>query len=210
MKAILCFGDSNTWGYTPGTAKRYPRERRWPGVLQAALGSAFHVIEEGLNSRTTVLDDPTRAPGRNGLPYLRPCLDSHAPLDLVVLLLGSNDLKHRFGLSAFDVALNVSALIGIIQQSGSGPGGAAPPILLVSPAHIGPLSGFADLFAGAVEKSRDLARHYRAVADQAGCRFFDAAEVVTASAVDGLHWEAAGHAALGQRLAQVIRQIFPS
>ncbi len=205
MKSLLCFGDSNTWGYVPGTGRRYARHERWPGVLQAALGADFYVIEEGLNSRTTVMDDPTRVPGRNGLAYLGPCLHSHAPLDLVLLMLGTNDLKHRFGLSAFDIALNITALLAIIQQSGSGAAGQAPPVLLLSPAHVGPLSGLADMFAGAEEKSRQLARHYRAVAEQAGCRFLDAAEVVTASPIDGVHWDAAQHAAFGTRLAAVVR-----
>ena len=86
MKTILCYGDSNTWGYIPGTGNRYPRQVRWTGVLQNLLGEKFHVIEEGLNGRTTVMDDPTRI-AKNGLPYLRPCLDSHAPIDLVVLML---------------------------------------------------------------------------------------------------------------------------
>jgi lysophospholipase L1-like esterase len=204
MKTILCFGDSNTWGYVPGTGQRYLRHERWPGVLQAALGPDFHVIEEGLNSRTTVMDDPTRVPGRNGLTYLGPCLHSHAPLDLVVLMLGSNDLKHRFGLSAFDIALNVTALLAAVQQSGSGVAGKAPPVLLLSPAHVGPLSALAEMFVGAEEKSRQLARHYRAAAEQAGCCFLDAAEVVTASPIDGVHWDAAQHAALGARVAQTI------
>jgi lysophospholipase L1-like esterase len=209
MRAILCYGDSNTWGYVPGAATRYPRGQRWPGALQAALGPDFLVIEEGLNSRTSVLDDPTRVPGRNGLTYLGPCLDSHAPLDLVILMLGTNDLKHRFGLSAYDIAVNVTALLSAIGQSSAGEGGKAPPVLLVSPAHIGPLTALAEMFAGAEEKSRQLAHHYRAAAAQAGCHFLDAAEVVTASAVDGVHWEADQHAALARRLALAVAQLFP-
>jgi lysophospholipase L1-like esterase len=209
MRTILCFGDSNTWGYVPGTGQRYERHERWPGVLQATLGPEFHVIEEGLNSRTTVFDDPTRMPGRNGLAYLGPCLDSHAPLDLVVLMLGTNDLKHRFGLSAFDIGLNIGALLAAIQESGSGVGGNAPPVLLLSPPHVGPLSVLAEMFEGAVEKSWQLARHYRAVAEQARCCFLDAAEVVKASPIDGVHWDAAGHGALGGRIAQAVREILP-
>jgi len=207
MQTILCYGDSNTWGYTPGTGQRYPRSQRWPGVLQAVLGPGFFVIEEGLNSRTTVLDDPTRAPGKNGLPYLRPCLDSHAPLDLVLLMLGSNDLKHRFGLSAFDISLNAAALVGVIQESDAGRDSKAPPVLLLSPPHVGPFTALADLFAGAEEKSRQLSKHYQAVAQQTNCSFFDVAEVVVASPVDGVHWETEQHAALGNRLADVVRQL---
>jgi lysophospholipase L1-like esterase len=210
MKTVLCYGDSNTWGYVPGTGQRYSCAERWPGVLQTALGPDYHVIEEGLNSRTTVLDDPTRGPGRNGLTYLGPCLHSHAPLDLVVLLLGTNDLKHRFGLSAYDIAVNVTALLGVIAQSGSGPDGKAPPVLLLSPPHVGPLTALADIFDGAPEKSRHLARHYRTVAEQTDCHFLDAAEVVTASPVDGVHWDVRAHAALGNCLVTVVAELLSS
>lgn len=204
MKTVLCYGDSNTWGYEPGTARRLPRDVRWPGVARAALGPGFELIEEGLNARTTVLDDPTR-PGRNGLTYLRPCLESHAPLDLVVVMLGTNDLKHRFGLGAYDIAANAAMLVTTVQQAPCGVGGAAPPVLLVSPPAVGELSNLADLFEGAGPKSRELARHYRVFAGQAGCRFLDAAAVAEADPADGVHLSAAAHAALGRSIADVIR-----
>lgn len=206
MKTVLCYGDSNTWGYEPGTARRLPRGVRWPGVAAADLGSGFHLIEEGLNARTTVLDDPTR-PGRNGLTYLRPCLESHAPLDLVVLMLGTNDLKHRFGLGAYDIAANAAMLVTTVQQTPCGVGGVAPPVLLVSPVAIGELSNLADLFAGAGPKSRELARHYKTFADQAGCRFLDAATVVEADPADGVHLSTAAHAVLGKAIAAAVRDI---
>ncbi len=199
MKSILCYGDSNTWGYIPGAAQRYPRDVRWPGVLQAKLGADFHVIEEGLNARTTVMDDPIRGGAiKNGLSYLRPCLESHAPLDLVILALGVNDLKHRFGFSAYDIAANIATLIGVIQPI---------PVLLVSPPHVGPLSALAELFAGAPEKSRQLAPHYQAIAKQLGCHFFDAATLVQTSPIDGVHWAADQHVLLGSRLAEMVRGI---
>lgn len=207
MKTILCYGDSNTWGYIPGTAARYARGERWPGVMATALGRDYHVIEEGLNSRTTVLEDPTRGPGRNGLPYLGPCLDTHAPLDLVLLMLGTNDLKHRFGLSAADIAVNISALVTLIQRSQAGIDNVPPQLLLISPAHIGQLAQLGDIFAGAPEKSRQLARHYQAVAEQLGCHFFDAAQAATPSPIDGVHWSAAEHDRLGRKLAEVVPQL---
>ncbi|MBS0208297.1 MAG: SGNH/GDSL hydrolase family protein [Planctomycetes bacterium] len=205
MKTILCFGDSNTWGYIPGTAARYERHNRWPGVMQAALGAGFLVIEEGLNSRTTVLDDPTRGPGRNGLTYLGPCLDTHAPIDLVLLMLGTNDLKHRFGLSAGDIAVNITALLSTIQKSGTGPASASPKVLLMSPPHIGPLTGLADIFEGAEGKSQQLARHYQQAAAQFNVEFFDVATQVTASPLDGVHWAADQHTRLGARMADLAR-----
>jgi lysophospholipase L1-like esterase len=206
MTAILCYGDSNTWGYIPGTAQRYPRHKRWPGLLQADLGPAAHVIEEGLNARTTVFDDPTKV-GKSGLAYLRPCLDSHAPLDLVVLMLGTNDLKHRFGMSPADIGANVATLLGVIATSGAGLGGSAPPVLLIAPVQVGTLSNLADLFAGAVEKSKQLGRIYREVARQGGSHFLDAAEVAEVSPVDGVHLDEQGHAKLGRAVAGAVRAI---
>ena len=97
MRRILCFGDSNTWGYDPATGERFDEQTRWTGVLQAALGGDYTVIEEGLNGRTTVWDDPIEG-HKNGHEYLVPCLETHRPLDLVVLMLGTNDLKRRFSL----------------------------------------------------------------------------------------------------------------
>ncbi len=96
IKTILCYGDSNTWGYIPATAGRYPPDVRWPGVMRKLLGEKYNVIEEGLNGRTTVWEDPYK-PGRNGLELLIPILDSHNPIDLVVVMLGTNDLKHFYG-----------------------------------------------------------------------------------------------------------------
>ncbi len=99
MRTVLCYGDSNTWGFDPARQRRFPRELRWPGRLQAALGADWHVVEEGLNGRTTTLDSPL-APGKNGLSYLAPCRDSHAPLDCVVIYLGTNDLAKRYAMTA--------------------------------------------------------------------------------------------------------------
>src|SRR3954462_1773041 len=99
MKTIVCFGDSNTWGYDPASNGRFGPTNRWTGVLQTALGSDYRVIEEGLNGRTTTVDDPIHD-HRNGRHYLPPCLESHAPFDLVTIMLGTNDLKARFNSSA--------------------------------------------------------------------------------------------------------------
>lgn len=94
-KRVLCFGDSNTWGYIPASGKRHPVGIRWTTLLQEKLGSDFEVIEEGLNSRTTDMNDPKHV-GKNGLAYLRPCLETHDPIDLIILMLGTNDMKERF------------------------------------------------------------------------------------------------------------------
>ena len=127
MKNILCYGDSNTWGCPPledwpiTTITRFGPDVRWGSVMRSILGEGYWAVEEGLNGRTTVWDDPVEGEHRNGKPYLLPCLLSHAPLDLVILMLGTNDLKSRYSLSAWDIASGVATLIDLIQKSGSGP-----------------------------------------------------------------------------------------
>jgi lysophospholipase L1-like esterase len=212
MTTILCYGDSNTWGYTPGTGKRYERHERWTGVLQQSLGSGAIVIEEGLNGRTTVLDDPTK-PFRNGKDYLIPCLDSHAPLDLVILMLGTNDLKNRFGMSAFDIGCNAATLLGMISQSTCGVEGQAPSLLLLlAPPPVGKLTpvgqtNFPELFRGAEEKSIALGELYRRVAQEARAAFLDTSEVIVSSDVDGVHFELDQHRRLGEAVAAIVRRL---
>ncbi|MFZ4768284.1 MAG: GDSL-type esterase/lipase family protein, partial [Roseimicrobium sp.] len=137
MKTILCYGDSNTWGFVPESIteafpRRHPRDVRWTGVLQRELGAEYHVIEEGQNGRTTVHDDPINL-HRNGRTYLPACLESHKPIDLVVLMLGTNDLKAMFGLSAPEIAAGAGQLATVILRSDTGPHATAPKILLVAP-----------------------------------------------------------------------------
>jgi lysophospholipase L1-like esterase len=200
MKTVLCYGDSNTWGYEPGTGKRYPEDVRWPGVLARELGEGFRVIEEALNGRTTVREDPVEE-NKNGKDYLRPCLESHAPLDLVIIALGVNDLKARFFASASDAADGAGVLVNIAQLSGAGPDGGQPPVLLVSPPPVGVLTELALVFAGAEEKSGEFSRQYRRVAEKYGCALLDAGEVVRASDRDGIHLEAGEHRKLGEAVA---------
>jgi len=132
MKSVLCYGDSNTWGADASTGGRFPRDVRWTGVLQRELGAEYAVIEEGLGGRTTVWDDPIEG-HKNGKTYLIPCLPSHRPRDLVVLMLGTNDLKHRFSLTAFDIAAGIGTLIDMILTSRCGPANGAPQVLLLTP-----------------------------------------------------------------------------
>lgn len=206
MYTILCFGDSNTWGYNPSTKERYPAGTRWTGVLQRELGADVRVIEEGQNGRTTVWDDPVEG-HKNGRAYLAPCLESHHPLELVVLMLGTNDSKPRFSVPACDIGYSIHWLLDDIQRSGAGPRGRPPAVILVSPPPVGKLSEFAELFAGSEEKSRKLAPLYRDVAEACGCDFLDAAEVVVTSDVDGVHLEPQAHEALGKAVAARVREI---
>ncbi|MFT4929295.1 MAG: lysophospholipase L1-like esterase [Phenylobacterium sp.] len=211
MKNILCFGDSNTWGYAPGTGYRYPFDQRWTGVLQQALIGDTRIIEEGLNGRTTLHDDEHRD-FKNGLALLPVFLQSHAPLDLVIIMLGTNDLKTFFDLSAEQIAQGAQALCQT-ALSLDYPAGECPQILLVSPAFIEPITASgppqdAPGFSGAIEKSRQFAPHYKAVADALGIHFFDAAPLVQTSPVDGVHWAATQHEMFGLAMAEYLPTIF--
>jgi lysophospholipase L1-like esterase len=206
MKTIVCYGDSNTWGYNPTSGGRYAPDERWPGVMRAALGEGYTVIEEGLNGRTTVWDDPFE-PGCNGKTYFLPCLLTHHPLDLVIILLGTNDLKHRFGLSAHDIARGVGTLVSIAQASDTGPEDGPPPVLMVAPPPVARLTDFALDFEGAEEKSRAFGRAYRLLAEELDCAFLDAGDVVISSDRDGIHLDVDQQATLGRALAEKVVEL---
>jgi len=206
MKTILCYGDSNTWGWDPEHMERYPTDTRWPGVLQHTLGQDYQVIEEGLPGRTTVWTDPIEG-HMSGKDYLTPCLNSHRPIDLVILMLGTNDLKYRFSVSAFDIAESLGALVKIIHQSESGLNEGIPKILLLAPPPLGKLTDFADMFAGGTEKSRQLSQHIQRGADLWGCLFLDTAQVIVSSDVDGVHFDPGEHRKLGVAVAEIVRKM---
>ena len=206
MRTIVCYGDSNTHGFDPETMGRFPRDVRWPGVLAATLGPDAHVVEEGLNGRTTLWDDPY-LDGRNGRTYLLPCLRSHTPIDLVVVMLGTNDLKAHFGRAPYEIAAGAGALVDIILGSGTGPDGGPPRVLLVAPPRLGEVTAVSELwgYEGALQKSAELPRLYRAMAEMKGVAFLDAAGLVGAHPADGVHLSAADHALLGQAVADAVR-----
>jgi len=206
VKAILCYGDSNTWGCIPWPgdepARRFGPDERWPGVLRRELGDGYSVVEEGLNGRTTIWDDPLE-PYRNGREFLMPCLLSHHPLDLVVVLLGTNDLP-RSDVTARDIAAGAGLLVDDIVGSDCGHDGGSPLVLLICPPPVGRLP---DEFREAAEKSRELAPHYAAVADARSCAFLDAGAQITSSDVDGIHLDAAQHERLGRVVAERAREL---
>ena len=206
MKTVLCYGDSNTWGYDPATQTRYPRDVRWPGVLRKELGDDYLVIEEGLNGRTTVWDDPIEL-DKNGATYLRPCIQTHKPLDLVIIMLGTNDLKTRFSLPAYDIASGAGVLVDIVMKSDTGIDAGAPDVLLIAPPQAVELTSFAEMFENAVEKSEGFAKHYRRVANEKRCHYLNAGEFVESSALDGIHLESDMQAALGKAVAAKVMDI---
>lgn len=206
MKRVLCYGDSNTFGYDPATRVRFPPEIRWTGVLARVLGTDYTVIEEGLNGRTTRIDDPLDE-GRNGLTYLVPCLESHAPLDLVTIMLGTNDLKFRFELEPGDIAESAGSLARIAKRAGRTVANTETEVLLIAPPAVTNLSDFDEMFEGAGSKSTLFGEYYRRAADWNGVHFFDAGSVIRSSDLDGIHFEAAEHRVLGEALAAEIQAI---
>ena len=201
MTTILCYGDSNTYGYNPVNGLRYPKGVRWTGVLQKMLGEEYEVIEEGCNGRTTVFED-AKEPWKAGLGYLRPCLNTHKPIDFVIMMLGSNDLKRMFHASAQEIADGAEELVKVIKEFTKEKQGYIPKVVLVSPPEIGKdiaNSEFARSFdEDAIIRSRELSVLYERIAKKYGCIFFDAAKVVESSRVDSLHLMPEAHKKLAE------------
>lgn len=212
-KTILCFGDSNTWGFIPGSdGERYAPEIRWPGVMAAALGPGFRVVEEAQNGRMTAWDDPCEPfVSKCGADHLPVVLESHKPLDLVILMLGTNDLKNHLNHNAWAIASGMGALAEIVLASDAGPGKAAPRVLVVAPVPLHPEAKcpFGRLFDRAAPLSRELAAAYREVADGLGAAFFDAGAHASCPATDCIHIDDRGHAAIGSALAAETRRLLP-
>jgi lysophospholipase L1-like esterase len=208
VPVVLCFGDSNTHGYGAATASRYPKPVRWPGVLAAELGPDVEVIEEGLNGRTTIWEDPYFE-GRNGRPYLLPCLRTHAPVDVIVIMLGTNDTKSIFGRTAGEIASGADSLVDIALRSACGPDGSSPQVLLIAPPPPGEATEVSELwgFGEARAKGLRMGPLYRMVAANRKVAFLDAGEHVVVDPADGVHLTPAGHAALGAAVADAVRAL---
>jgi len=208
-RTVLCFGDSNTHGTRPMPtlegAGRFDHAARWPSVMGKALGPAYEVINEGHPGRTTVHDDPTTGEYRSGVRILPALLESHKPLDLVILKLGTNDLKNCFHVSAADIAFFLDRLVRMIRAAGAGPNGAAPQVLVVAPPPILEAGCLAEMFAGGAVKSHGLAAAIQAMTTRLGAGFFDAGRVIAVSPVDGIHYEAEAQVQLGLAMAAAVR-----
>lgn len=208
-KRILCYGDSNTWGNISGTPDRFDPDVRWTGVLQRALGDDYLVIEEGYNGRTSVFTDIVE--GRlSGLDYFGPCLDSQSPLDLVIIMLGTNDLKIRFGVEAQTIAFGFGRYLDKLKTTPMM--GGMPRVLLVSPILLDESYKQNVLFHGmfgedGVERSKALAPAYKAFAEANGIDFMDAALYASPVEVDGVHMGADSHERLGKAFAERVKQL---
>ena len=217
MKTILCYGDSNTWGYMPKenapeiTANnRYPWGVRWTSRLQMALGDDYRVAECGVNGRTTMFDCPM-AEYRNGLKDIDVCIQSQYPVDLVTIMLGTNDAKFFFGMSPYMIARGAERIIERIRMGGYGPDGREPEILLMAPIRIHESAVNAWLGEEFGEHSlkvdAQLGKYLGEKAKQLGVHFLDAGEFVTADPADGIHMNEEGHALLAEKITAKVKEI---
>lgn len=208
---ILCFGDSNTHGTKPLPAQdvidRHGPEVRWPGVMADELGPDYRVIVEGLPGRTTVHDDPIEGVHMNGLAALPMAVGSHSPFDVFLLMLGTNDLKNRFAVSAADIAASLERLILTLRVLCAAPGRTQPKVLLIAPPPIQEVDWIGEKFVGGAAKSQALGHWVRRSALRLDVAFLDAADHVAVSPVDGLHYEAEAHATLGRAIAEAVRTL---
>ena len=217
MKTIVCYGDSNTWGYMPKRERpeisannRFPWGVRWTSLLQMKLGADYRVEEEGLNGRTTMFDDPLDV-CRNGLEGIDYSMLTNCPVDLVILMLGTNDVKEFFGMPPYVVARGCARLIERIQAGGYGPGGGTSEILLCAPLKLPdtlPGSWLGDEFGpGAIQRNDALPAFYEKVAAEKGVHFLNAAEFVTADPADSIHMNEQGHAETAARMCAAVKEI---
>lgn len=208
-KQILCYGDSNTWGFMPGGAGRYGEDVRWPCRLQALLGDGYRIQENGINGRTTAFDDPASL-CKNGLEGLGYALVSGKPFDLVILMLGTNDLKF---VTANRSAAGAKMLIRLLQQANEKFPGSTPVfrngvrILLVSPLEIGENAAAEGTYFYREESLR-FPMEYAALAKETGVYFLDAAKAASPCPAEGTHLLPEGHRALAEAIAEKVRDIF--
>lgn len=207
MRTVLCYGDSLTWGYDAAGPGRHAPEDRWPNVLQAALGADVAVIAEGLNGRTTAFDDHLGSADRNGARILPVLLTTHSPIDLVILMLGSNDMKPWVSGRAISAKQGIGRLVDIIRGHVYPLNEDAPDILIVAPPPLVETGDpdFAAMFEGGIEQSHMLASLYSDLADQISCGFFDAGSAAQTTPLDGVHLDAANTRAIGRGMEPIVR-----
>jgi lysophospholipase L1-like esterase len=217
MKTILCYGDSNTWGYIPGdSGKRYDHKTRWTMVLKKLLNEgcpsedpAYWVVEEGQNGRTTCREDPVDG-DKNGCRQLLPILESHKPIDIVVIALGTNDLKVRFSPTPEDIAKGALRLAEAVQTSKAGPGDGAPKVLIICPP---PIIGNPDnpifrmMFAGGEKISQDLSFYFEQAAGECRAALLRAGDLIKSSNIDGIHFDTGEHTKLARAVADLIKKL---
>lgn len=209
MKNVLAFGDSLTWGADAATGGRHAFEDRWPNVLETELSGQARVFAEGLNGRTTIFDDYSIPTERNGSKALPMLLATHEPLDLVIILLGTNDMRSHICGNAAGSAMGIARLINIVKTFCYKPGHGTPKVLVVSPPLVadGQDALFNDVMLGAGALSKEYAGKYAQICVRENVSFFDAGTVVSADPNDGVHLDAKNTRALGLGLAPIVKEI---
>lgn len=211
-RSLLCFGDSNTHGTPPmdslTSQGRFGIDVRWPAVMQTILAPDWTVIEEGHPGRTTVHDDPINGAHKNGIRMLPALLETHRPLDVIVIMLGTNDLQHRFGVNATEIALAISKIIEIIKASDAGINQQAPDILLICPPPVTQAGCLAEIFENSIDNAQALSGAIANMARQHNVPYFDAGAHIAVSPIDGVHFDAESHITLGQAMADAVRKFF--
>lgn len=209
MKTILAYGDSLTFGADAETQGRHRYEDRWPTVLEGGLSGRARVIAEGLGGRTTVFDDYSAASDRNGATVLPTLLASHSPLDLVIIFLGTNDLKVYLNGTAFGAAMGVKRLVEIVRSHPYGNGYAVPQVVIVSPPLTVPTRhvDLSPMFAPRADEAKLFATYYSRIATELGVGYFDAATVAVATPIDGVHLDAGNTRAIGEGLVPVVKSV---
>lgn len=207
-KTIMAFGDSLTWGTDVENDSRHPFEDRWPSVLEAGLGAGYRVIPEGLGGRTTAFDDLTARSDMNGARVLPMLLASHAPLDLVIIMLGTNDLKSFLSPSFHGPVAGMTRLVEIVRSFGYPHAFGAPQVLIMAPPPCVARSDGADPLRGRLlTETERLGPAYRDLAAELGCGFFDAGTVARATGLDGVHLDAANTRAIGEALVGPVQRM---
>jgi lysophospholipase L1-like esterase len=215
MRTIVCYGDSNTWGHDPKNQCRHDHNTRWPMALKNILNKdapsdkpEWWVVEEGLGGRTSCREDPLEG-DRNGLRQLLPILESHKPIDLVAVMLGTNDLKPRFNPSPYDIAQGIKNVAIAIKRSDFGPGNAAPKLLIICPPPTVESPALKQIFGDCVELSKKLPPFFKAMAAECGAAFLDAGKYIKSSPIDGIHLESEAQLQLAKAVAESVKSIFP-
>lgn len=206
---IICFGDSNTYGYDTETNGRFPRDARWTGVLAQEIGAGHEVIEEGLCGRTSVFQDPLTE-GLSSLDYITPCLMTHSPVDLLIVMLGTNDVKERFSATPRNITGGFARLLLKAQQTPAW-STKGPQILVVAPPPIKPLY-IQGVFAGEMgdgcsQKTHLLPELYQEMAQTNGYSFLNGGDFAEMRDLDGMHMDAANHAKLGRAVAKKVCEL---
>lgn len=207
MKRILCFGDSNTYGYIPDGSGRYDEDVRWTGIISRSLGEDYIVLEEGLCGRTTIFEDDVRV-GLKGLDSVESIIKKHNPVDLFIIMLGTNDCKSKYNATPDIITGGLEKVINKALEASSN----EVKVLVVSPILLGEGVGSKDFDPEFSENSEkvcaNLAAKYKTMAAGNNFYYLDASKLAAASPIDREHLDASGHRSLAEGILHRINEIF--